>query len=257
MLPLRVRSQENAAPAPDVQPLWSYEGVTGPEHWSELSADYSACQFGVRQSPIDLVDATKISLPDTLKLNYRPVTGRTHRDHAGLAVALDPGCQIEYYRQTHPLTEFRFRRPSEHLLSGRALEMEMQFLHQSESGEPVTVSVFLRQGAENLGLAAILASFTKANGDAEEKVFALNPFDLMPQLQQAEEQRAFYAYAGSMTAPPCTEHMNWIVLKTPVEAAPRQIRDLATLFPRNARPVQKLNSRLLLEFDGRSASVDK
>lgn len=257
MLPLRARAQEAVAPAPDVQPLWSYDGVTGPEHWSELSADYSACQFGVRQSPIDLVDATKISLPDALRLNYRPVAGRTRRDNAGLAVVLDPGCQIEYHRQVHPLTEFRFRRPSEHLLSGRALEMEMQFLHQSGVGEPVMLSVFLRQGAENQGLAAILASFTKTGSDAEEKVFALNPFDLMPQLQQAEEQRAFYAYAGSLTTPPCTEHMNWIVLKTPVEAAPQQIRELATLFPRNARPVQKLNSRLLLEFDGRSASVAK
>jgi carbonic anhydrase len=255
MLPFRVRSQESAAPAPDVQPLWSYEGVTGPEHWSELSPDYSACHFGVRQSPIDLVDATKISLPDTLKLNYRPVTARTRRDQAGLSVVLDPGCQIEYYEQIHPLTEFRFRRPSEHLLSGRALEMEMQFLHQSGTGEPVTLSVFLRQGAENLGLSAIIASLAEASGDAQEKVFALNPFDLMPQLQQAEEQRAFYAYAGSLTAPPCTENMNWIVLKTPAEASPQQIRDFASLFSKNARPAQKLNSRLLLEFDGKSASV--
>jgi carbonic anhydrase len=79
----------------------------------------------------------------------------------------------------------------------------------------------------------------------------------MPKLQGAEEQRAFYAYAGSLTAPPCTENMNWIVLKTPAEAAPQQIRDFASLFARNARPAQKLNSRLLLEFDGRSASVDQ
>lgn len=255
LLPFRAWSQESATSTQEVQPLWSYDGVTGPEHWSELSPDYAACHFGVRQSPIDLVDATKISLENTLKVDYRPVTAKSMREHAGLKVVLDPGCQIEYYEQMRPLTEFRFKRPSEHLLSGRALEMELQFMHQSETAEPVCLSVFLRQGAENAGLSAILANLADADPDAEAKVFALNPFDLMPQLQQGEEELAFYTYAGSLTTPPCTERMNWIVFKTPAEASPQQIRDFASFFSKNARPVQKLNSRLLLEFDGKSASV--
>ncbi len=255
LLPFRARAQDKLAPSEEVQPPWSYEGVTGPEHWSELSPDYAACHFGVKQSPIDLVDATKLSLADTLKVDYRPVTARTVRDHAGLKVVLDPGCQIEYYEQNHPLTEFRFRRPSEHLLSGRALEMEMQFLHQFGTGEPVSLSVFLRQGADNVGLSAILANIADTDPEAEAKVFALNPFDLMPQLQQGEEQRAFYTYAGSITSPPCTERVNWIVFKTPAEASPQQIRDFASLFSKNARPAQNLNSRLLLEYDGKSASL--
>lgn len=256
--PLRALAQENTAPAvEEVQPLWSYEGVTAPEHWSELSPDYAACQFGLRQSPIDIVDATKISLPDTLTLDYRPVTARIVRDYAGIKVVLDAGCQIEYYAQVRPLTEFRFRRPSEHLLSGRALEMEMQFLHRSDENDAVMLSVFLRQGAESAGLATILATLAEANQGPEGKVFALNPFDLMPQLQQAEEQRGFYTYAGSLTTPPCTERINWIVLKTPSEASPQQIREFASHFSKNARPAQKLNSRLLLEFDGKSASAAK
>ena len=255
LLPFRARSQENPAADLQVQPSWSYEGVTGPEHWSELSPDYAACHFGVRQSPIDLVDATKISLQDTLKLDYRPVTARTVSDHAGLKVALDAGCQIEYYEQNYPLTEFRFRRPSEHLLSGRALEMELQFLHAPEASESVMLSVFLRQGAENAGLSAVLATLAEARPDGAEKVFVLNPYDLMPNLQQSEEHRAFYTYAGSLTTPPCTERINWIILKTPAEASPQQIREFASHFSRNARPAQKLDSRLLLEFDGKSASV--
>jgi carbonic anhydrase len=249
--PFRAWSQEPAAPVQEVQPSWSYDGVTGPEHWGELSPDYSACHFGLRQSPIDLVDATKISLENTLKVDYRPVTAKSMRDHAGLKVVLDPGCQVEYYDQKNPLTEFHFKRPSEHLLSGRALEMEIQFMHQSGTAEPVGLSVFLRQGAENAGLAAILANLA----ETEAKVFALNPFDLMPQLLQDEAELSFYTYAGSLATPPCTERMNWIVFKTPAEASPQQIRDFATYFSKNARPVQKLNTRLLLEFDGKSASV--
>lgn len=251
---ITARSQESMTPEQELQPLWSYEGVTGPEHWGELSPDYSACHFGVRQSPIDLVDATKISLENTLKVDYRPATAKTMREHAGLKVVLDPGCQIEYYEQSHPLTEFRFKRPSEHLLSGRALEMEMQFMHQSETADPVGLSVFLRQGAENAGLAAILANLAEDAPETGAKVFPLNPFDLMPQLHQGEEL-SFYTYAGSLTMPPCTERINWIVFKTPAEASPQQIREFASLFSKNARPVQKLNSRLLLEFDGKSASI--
>ncbi len=237
---------------------WTYEGVTGPEHWSELSPDYAACQFGVRQSPIDLVDASKLIAPGTLVLDYRPVTAKTLQEPSGLRIALDPGCFLEHSGQIYALEEFRFRRPSEHLLSGRALEMEMQFLHRALGGNIAITGVFIRQGAENAAISAILASVSASSQPPESgSVFPLDPARLMPPFANSEDHRAFYSYTGSMTEPPCSEGIRWIVFKTPCEASPEQIRALASLFPRNARPAQPLNTRTLLEYGGQSASVSQ
>jgi carbonic anhydrase len=253
-LPFSASSADESANA--VQRSWSYEGVTGPEHWSELSPDYASCQFGVAQSPIDLVDSIKLSSPNTLVLDYRPVTAHVALDSLNLKVVLDPGCQITLYEQSYVLEGFRFCRPSEHLLSGRALEMELQFMHRARNGDLTMVAVFVRQGATNKALDTILANLpVKSAGTDAATVFPLNPLDVLPQMKDKPELRSFYNYAGSLSSPPCTEGIRWVGFKNPVEASPKQIRDFAAHFPRNARPVNKINARILLEYGGESASV--
>jgi carbonic anhydrase len=50
-----------------------------------------------------------------------------------------------------------------------------------------------------------------------------------------------YNYEGSLTTPPCTEGVNFYILKTPVDISKKQVMDFP--FKRNARPVQPLNGR--------------
>jgi len=50
---------------------------------------------------------------------------------------------------------------------------------------------------------------------------------------------------GSVTAPPCTEGVEWFVLKTPVEISAQQINAFAQLYPNDVRPVQPLNGRIV------------
>lgn len=254
---LIARNSHAAQQADEVlQPSWSYEGVTGPEHWSELSPDYASCQFGAAQSPIDLIDAVKTAGTEILALDYRPATARVDRDDFNIRVELDPGCQITLFQRVYALDSFRFCRPSEHLLSGRALEMELQFLHRSENDAIAMTAFFLRQGAANEALEVILANLPEAQGDpAEAPVFPLNPIDLVPKFKEDAARRSFYFYPGSMTAPPCQEGVRWVVFKMPAEASPQQIRKLASLFPKNARPPSAINARSLLEYEGTSASV--
>ena len=60
-------------------------------------------------------------------------------------------------------------------------------------------------------------------------------------------KKTYWAYSGSLTTPPCSEGLTWTVFKQPIEAAPEQIRQFASLFTNNARPIQKLNRRFLIE----------
>jgi carbonic anhydrase len=247
--PFVLRAAETPPAAPtDLLPGWSFEGVTGPDHWSELSPDNALCQFGIEQSPVDLVDAAKVGPARALLLDYRPVTARVVSADWTLQVVLDPGCSIAINGRRYALEHILFRRPSEHLLSGRALEMELQLVHRAEGGAIAIVAVFVRQGKKNEILERIIAG-TPTDAAQKLPLVPINPLDLLPVPPlQSEEARAFYRYMGSLTTPPCTEGVNWTVLKTPIEASPKQIRELATLFPVNARPANKINRRFLLEY---------
>ena len=228
-------------------PAWTFDGVTGPEHWSELSPDYSVCEFGVEQSPVDLVDAKKMSAADSLTFDYRPVTAHIRRQAWTVEIVFEQNCAITIDGTRYRLEHAHFRHPSEHLLSGRALEMEIQFTHRAENGAAAMVSVFIRQGKKHEILDDILAGIP-ASALQKSPVMAIDPSELLPKPLESQAYQAFYRYKGSLTFPPCTEGIIWNVFKSPVEASAKQIRALAAIFSANARPVSKINQRILLEF---------
>lgn len=241
------RASAAAALPPQSELQWSFNGVTGPEHWSELAPDYAACQFGSEQSPIDLVDAVKVASPHALRLDYRPVAVRAVHEGWTLRLAMDKGCEKVVNGAVFALDSMVVRHPSEHLLSGRALEMELQFVHQRPDGGKAIASVFVRQGKRNEVLEALVANLP--TGSAEKgSGFTVNPIDLLPAVPEDEEMRPYYRYMGSLTTPPCAEGVIWTVFKTPIEATPKQIRSLSALFPANARPASRINRRYLLEY---------
>jgi carbonic anhydrase len=65
----------------------------------------------------------------------------------------------------------------------------------------------------------------------------INMNELLP-----KDQR-YYQFIGSLTTPPCTEGVLWMVLKRPTQLSHEQIRLFQQLFPNNARPVQAVNGR--------------
>jgi carbonic anhydrase len=235
-----------ATPPPQSERQWTFDGVTGPEHWNELAPEYAACQFGNEQSPIDLVDAVKVASAHALRIDYKPVTVQVVDEGWTLRLMLEKGCEKVVNGDAFGLESILLRHPSEHLLSGRALEMELQFIHHRE-GAAAIGAVFVRQGRRNELFDRVLANLPDP---AAEKGpgFRVNPSDLLPPLPEDGETRPYYRYMGSLTTPPCTEGVIWTVFKTPIEASPKQIRELSSLFPANARPVNRLNRRYLLEY---------
>jgi carbonic anhydrase len=234
----------HAAAAPGNPPHWSYEGDTGPAHWGELSPDFKVCQLGLEQTPIDLAGGLKGELAGRVDIDYKPLPLRILNNGHTIQVNAEPGsaCLIEATR--YELLQFHFHHPSEHLLSGKPFDLEAHFVHRASSGDLAVLGVFVKPGARNAALQPIWDAMPRTETPERNAGGSLDPSALLP------KSSSYFRYMGSLTTPPCSEGLTWTVFRDAVEASPEQIRQFATLFPNNARPVQGRNRRFVIEANG-------
>jgi len=223
---------------------WSYEGARGPEHWGGLDPEYAACN-GKQQSPIDIRNARKVSLPpirfeyQSSPLKYLINNGKTIRVNYHAPVS---GGFLIVGEKRYQLTQFHFHRPSEEYIHGKQYDMVVHLMHQASDGKVAGVAVLLQAGKPNATIARIWEHFPKTEGNEEEiPGVEVNPAGLLP------HDTAYYTYMGSLTAPPCDEGVMWFVMKTPVDISPAEIDRFAGLYPHDVRPPQPLNGRVVKE----------
>lgn len=220
---------------------WEYSGERGPSHWGRLSRDYAACDLGRRQSPIDIVETRKQKLPE-IRFQYRTAPLRLANDGHTVRVRFSNGSRIVLGKESYSLQQFHFHTPGGDRIQGREYDMAAHFVHKSGAGRLLVVVVLFRQGGENAALAALWPKIpARADGERLFPEFAVDATQLLP------GARGYYAYEGSLTAPPCTEGVTWLVLKQPLELSAGQLARYSKLFPHNTRPVQPLHGRVVKE----------
>jgi carbonic anhydrase len=241
----RALAEEKAAEAPhgaetSAAPHWAYEGEAGPEHWGDLSADFKSCAIGLEQTPIDLARAVRAETGAIEPVFAKMPLTILNNGHT-IQVNCAPGGYSNVSGQYFDLVQFHFHHPSEHLLAGTKFDMELHFVHKALDGKLAVLGVFIRPGKENADLAPIWAAMPKQAGEPVKVGSTIDPAALLP------KDLRHFRYRGSLTTPPCSEGVLWSVFEQPIEASSAQIRRFAELFPLNARPIQSLNSRYLLE----------
>jgi carbonic anhydrase len=221
---------------------WSYEGARGPEHWGDLDPDYAACATGKQQSPIDIRGAEKADLPaihfeyQSGPLKYLINNGYTIR--VNYHDAPESGNFLIVGHTRYQLTQFHFHLPSEETIDGKPYPMEVHLMHQSSDGKVVGLVVFVKEGRANPVVQKIWDRIPGTEGGEEEiPGVDVNPATLLP------PDLGYLRYEGSITAPPCTEGVTWIVLKTPITLSSQEIAGFAKLYPHDVRPIQSLNGR--------------
>jgi carbonic anhydrase len=219
---------------------WSYSGATGPEHWGQLQPDFKVCQLGVEQTPIDLTAGIKGD-PGALAPDYKALPLRIVNNGHTIQVNADSGSSCSIAGTKYDLLQFHFHHPSEHLLAGKPFDLECHFVHKSASGALAVVGVFIRPGPRNAALAPLFDAMPAKEGPEVKAAGSVDAAALLP------KSGGYFRYMGSLTTPPCSEGVTWTVFKEPIEASPAQIKQFAALFPNNARPVQRLNRRLLID----------
>ena len=222
------------------QVKWGYTGKEGPQNWGNLSPEYQVCQAGLQQSPIDLQQAINANLSD-LQITSQQVALKIQNNGHTIQVNTDPGNTLIIDGTSYELIQFHFHHPSEHTVENQFYPMEAHFVHKSKAGNFAVLGVFLKEGRENAALNPIWDAMpSQKKSEAPILGSTLEISALFPTDQST------YRYFGSLTTPPCSELVKWIVFQEPIEASKAQIEQFRQIFPLNARPIQALNRRFLL-----------
>lgn len=218
---------------------WSYEGGHGPDHWGDVDAASKVCGVGSQQSPIDIGATTRASLP-RLGISWKRGADTIVNNGHTIQVNAGEGSTLKLDKETYKLLQFHFHRPSEHLIAGKSFPMEVHFVHQAASGALGVIGVMMATGRSNAVFKTIAATMPKSAGPAVKADAKIDPNALLP------ARRGYYSYAGSLTTPPCSEVVSWMVLTDPIQVAAADVDAFAKLYPMNARPAQKPNRRYVL-----------
>lgn len=218
---------------------WTYEGESGPARWGELKPEYQTCKVGKQQSPIDIRGAQPADLP-AIEFAYQPSALKILDNGHSIQVNYAPGSFITANGKQYELTQFHFHRPSEEQVNGKAYAMVAHLVHKDAGGNLAVVAVLLANGQANPLLETLWSNLPEQQG--QENAPAGVTIDLGKFLPA---QRGYYTFIGSLTTPPCSEDVTWLVLKTPVLVSKAEVAAFGRKYPHNVRPVQPLNGRVL------------
>ena len=223
---------------------WTYDGDTGPDHWAQLGGASAICGDGQRQSPVDIVGQPKMQFSHIL-LNYNSVTATIQNTGKTVRVVPSNGGDLELDGTKYALKSVEFHSPSEHAINGHHSTLESQFIHVDDKGHTVIVAVLYDIGVADPMLGSL---WTYLPSDPGQPVpladLLINAQDLMPGTQD------FYVYSGSLTTPPCTEEVTWMVYASPLTISAEQADAFQRLIGPNARPLQARHDRDFFRMAG-------
>jgi len=211
---------------------WGYEGDKGPEHWGDA---FPVCGKGKKQSPLNIIGPFEKS-KETLSVDYKEGPLKMLNNGHTIQVNIEPGSSLTIGKESFELLQFHFHRPSEEQVDGKNASMVAHFVHKSKEGKLAVIGVMLNEGKDSAAVKTLWANLPPKEGEEflPAKV-TFNPASMLP------KDMGFYNYEGSLTTPPCTEGVQFYILKAPVDISKQQLAKFP--FKLNARPVQSLNGR--------------
>jgi carbonic anhydrase len=220
---------------------WGYTGHNTPDTWGSLSPKYHSCREGKNQSPIDVRSSMDADL-EALTLSYTKASKEILNNGHTVQVNIEAGNSMIVDGISFELKQFHFHTPSENHIEGKSFPLEAHFVHLDKDGNIAVLALMFEEGEANEQLAKVWASMPKNGGDKSELKLADIASSLLP------ENKDYYRFNGSLTTPPCTEGVRWLVLKTPVSISKAQVDAfLHTMHHPNNRPIQKTNARVIVK----------
>ncbi|MBK1649203.1 carbonic anhydrase [Rhabdochromatium marinum] len=222
-------------------PHWGYEGEEGPSHWGELDANYAVCASGRNQAPIDVHDAVDAELPP-VEFHYKAGGWDEVNNGHSIQVNYQPGSSIKVNGHRYELKQFHFHTPSENHVEGHEFPLEAHLVHADADGNLAVIAVMFEQGETNQALADAWEEMPEHADEHHKLLHQVSAEALLPSSHE------YYRFNGSLTTPPCSEGVLWLVMKEPVTASAEQIEHFAKVMGHpNNRPIQPTNARMVVQ----------
>jgi carbonic anhydrase len=220
---------------------WSYEGETGPTHWGSLSEEYGLCATGKQQSPIDITESVTADLPP-LEFNYGTIPLVIENNGHTIKMTADKAGTLKIGDDEYQLLQFHTHTPSEEAINGEHADMVIHMVHKNAQDQLAVVAVLLDAGdgdTANPLIETLWKVMPKTVGDPQQHDTQIDVNQLLPQ------DKNYYTFEGSLTTPPCSEGVRWMVLKQRVSISGEQLAQYQSVYHENARPLQAVNDRKL------------
>ncbi len=229
------------AAAGSAEEKWSYAGETGPEHWAALDPAYALCGQGANQSPVHLTGLIEAEL-EPLKFDYTGLVTKIQNNGRTAQATHSAGSFLAAGGRSYELKQIHFHAPSEHLIEGKQFPLEAHFVHADADGQLAVVAVLYDLGKENPELKKLWQQLPAEAGQEVGMAAQVRAEKLLP------ENRDYYRLSGSLTTPPCTEGVLWLILKHQGMVSEAQVKQFSdVLGGPNNRPVQPLKARAALQ----------
>lgn len=223
----------------EAAPHWTYEGESGPANWGRLSPQFNVCAIGKRQSPINISETSTLKGPaEPIRFSYNPSEGTVVNNGHTIMVEVQGNNSIMVRGSVFHLLQFHFHTPSEERINYNQHPMVVHLVHQNDEGQYAVVAVLLDVGEANALINKVWTYMPLDTGDRVRMPSgSINLSEVLPTDQH------YYQYFGSLTTPPCSENVLWMVMKQPLTISQAQYKLFSQLYPMNARPVQPVNGR--------------
>eukprot|EP00752_Nemacystus_decipiens_P001318 g1308.t1 len=247
----------------EASPEWTYrstgvrgEEPYGPEDWY---LGYPDCA-GTRQSPINLA-APVVEVVDSTDYPLEFGTNRCSSaelsflgNFAVWQVGFDGCTNVPYLMwkgEQYNLLQFHIHSPSEYTFGGSEHAADIHFVHIKDgtAGDLLVVGVLfdVTEYGTNLELEKFW-SVLETGTNTTDVAFNTNPYEMLPL------SPGFTHFQGSLTTPPCSEGVKWIVMNNPTYMGRRQLDEYrravgmydgskVSEFGNTNRPIQAINDR--------------
>lgn len=221
-------------------PHWGYEGNELPDNWAQLSPDYQMCGAGKNQSPVNISGTIKAQVGE-LDIHYGETSGEiVNNGHTIQITEKNSDDFIVVNGKKYTLKQFHFHAPSENNINGKSYPMEGHFVHTDKDGDILVMAVMFDQGEENTTIEKLLLLLSDEEGNPTD-------FDKIDIASFIPKDKSYYRFSGSLTTPPCSEGVTWVVFQHPMTLSKSELEVFAKEFKHNNnRPTQPLHGRLII-----------
>ena len=220
---------------------WGYTGAESAENWGKLSPEFGLCGTGKNQSPIDITGTLDAKTP-AIHFQYQANGGEVINNGHTIQVNFAAGSDMVMNGTTYHLKQFHFHAPSENHIDGQSYPMEAHLVHADDKGNLAVIGVMFNIGEENKTIANIWAKMPEKADGKNALESAVSAMNLLP------KNHGYYRFNGSLTTPPCSEGVTWMVMKRPMTVSQAQIDQFSKVMGvANNRPVQPINARSVLK----------